>query len=95
VLAVSTALFQMSENMGIPFLTLFAWTSVWLCGYCCIAAFFDLTRFVRLATRFTDEIFALLIVSIFVMDAIGDPFSPSWYSKVLGPQPFIAREARG
>ena len=28
-----------------------------------------------MATRFTDEIFALLIVSIFVLDAVGDPFS--------------------
>lgn len=28
-----------------------------------------------MCTRFTDEVFALLIVSIFVLDAIGDPFS--------------------
>jgi hypothetical protein len=28
-----------------------------------------------MATRFTDEAFALLIVSIFILDAVGDPFS--------------------
>jgi hypothetical protein len=71
--------------MDVPFLTLYAWTSIWLCGYCFIAAFFDLTRFVRLATRFTDEIFALLIVSIFVMDAIGDPFSSVGLLRYLDP----------
>ena len=75
----------MSDNMDVPFLTLYAWTSIWLLGYCFFAAFFDLTRFVRLATRFTDEIFALLIVSIFVMDAIGDPFSNVGLLRYLDP----------
>ena len=65
----------MSDSMGVPFLTLNAWVSVWLFFYCFLAGFFDLTRFVKLATRFTDEIFAMIIVSIFLMDAIGDPFS--------------------
>jgi hypothetical protein len=77
----------MSENMDVPFLTLYAWTSIRLFGYYFIAAFFDLTRFVRLATRFTDEIFALLIVStIFVMDAVGDrPFSSVGLLRYLDP----------
>jgi hypothetical protein len=44
-----------------------------------------LTGYVRLATRFTDEIFALLIVSIFVMDAIGDPFSDVGLLHYLNP----------
>ena len=61
--------------MDVPFLAFNAWVSVWLLIYTFIAGFFDLTRIVRLATRFTDEIFALLIVSIFVLDAAGDPFS--------------------
>ncbi|KAL1514462.1 hypothetical protein AB1Y20_003561 [Prymnesium parvum] len=75
VLAMSTSLYTMSQDMGIPYLTFNAWVSIWLCFYCFLAAFFDITRYVRLATRFTDEIFALLIVSIFVMDAAWDPFS--------------------
>jgi hypothetical protein len=75
----------MSVNMDVPFLTFNAWISVWLFGYTLIAGFFDLTRFVRLATRFTDEIFALLIVSIFVMDAVGDPFSNTGLLRYLAP----------
>ncbi|KAL7570758.1 hypothetical protein ACA910_014389 [Epithemia clementina (nom. ined.)] len=43
--------------------------------YCLLAGFFDVTRVIRLATCFTNKIFALLIVSIFVLDAVGDPFS--------------------
>jgi len=77
VLAISTALRNMSNSFGVDYLTLNGWVSVWLLGYCFTAGFFDLTRYVKLATRFTDEIFALLIVAIFVMDAVGDPFSPS------------------
>jgi HCO3- transporter family len=85
VLAFSTALYSISENIGVPFLTFNAWVSVWLLGYCFLAAFFDMTRFVRLATRFTDEIFAFLIVSIFVLDAVGDPFSNTGLLRYLDP----------
>ena len=85
VLAFSTVIYTMSKNMGVPFLTFNAWISVWLCIYCFLAAFFDVTRVIRLATRFTDEIFALLIVSIFVMDAIGDPFSDVGILHFLNP----------
>lgn len=37
-----------------------------------LAAFVDLNRFIKYATRFTDEIFAFLIVSIYILDAIGN-----------------------
>ena len=40
-----------------------------------LAAFVDLNRLIKYATRFTDEIFAFLIVSIFILDAIGNPTS--------------------
>eukprot|EP00522_Entomoneis_paludosa_P018202 CAMPEP_0172446898 /NCGR_PEP_ID=MMETSP1065-20121228/6351_1 /TAXON_ID=265537 /ORGANISM="Amphiprora paludosa, Strain CCMP125" /LENGTH=619 /DNA_ID=CAMNT_0013198087 /DNA_START=229 /DNA_END=2088 /DNA_ORIENTATION=+ len=75
VLAFTKAVVRIADNIGVPFLTFNAWISCWLLFYCFVAAFFDLTRVVRLATRFTDEIFAFLIVSIFVFDAVGDPFS--------------------
>ncbi|CAB9500555.1 Electroneutral sodium bicarbonate exchanger 1 [Seminavis robusta] len=76
-LALSTAVKNIAEGAGMDYLPFNGWVSIWLLGYCFTAAFFDLTRYVKLATRFTDEIFALLIVAIFVMDAVGDPFSPS------------------
>ena len=75
VLAFNKAVVRIADNIGVPFLTFNAWISCWLLFYCVTAAFFDLTRVVRLATRFTDEIFAFLIVTIFVFDAVGDPFS--------------------
>lgn len=40
------------------------------------AAFFDLNRIIVYATRFTDEIFALLIAAIFIINALGNPFAP-------------------
>ena len=38
------------------------------------AAIFDLNRIIVHATRFTDEIFALLIAAIFIINALGNPF---------------------
>lgn len=86
VLAMSTALYNMANNMDVPFLSFNAWVSVWLFFYCVVAGFLDFTRYVRLATRFTDEIFALLIVSIFLMDAIGDPFSDVGILRYASPK---------
>ncbi len=75
VLAFTRALVAIAEAIDVPFLTFNLWVSVWLVVYTSLAGFFDAARVIQLATRFTDEIFGLLIVSIFVMDAIGDPFS--------------------
>uniref|UniRef100_A0A7S1V1S3 Bicarbonate transporter-like transmembrane domain-containing protein n=1 Tax=Grammatophora oceanica TaxID=210454 RepID=A0A7S1V1S3_9STRA len=85
VLALSAAIFTMSDSIGVPYLTFNAWISIWLFIYTLLAGFFDVTRYVKLATRFTDEIFALLIVSIFVLDAVGDPFSDDGILRYLIP----------
>ena len=55
-------------------MTFNVWVSLWLVFYCILAGIFDASRVVRMCTRFTDEVFSLLIVSIFVLDAVGDPF---------------------
>ena len=73
VLAFSGVLYSMSKSMDIPFLTFNAWVGLWTAGYLVLAAFFDLNRFMHLATRFTDEIFALLISVIFIINALGSP----------------------
>lgn len=85
VLALSTSIVNMSKGIGVSYLTFNAWISMWLLFYCVVCGFFDLTRYVKLATRFTDEIFAMLIVGIFVMDAVGDPFSGSGLLRYLDP----------
>jgi hypothetical protein len=77
VLAFTTVLYDMSKNMHIPFYTFYAWVSVWMLVFAFLCSFFDLTRLVCLATRFTDDIFAFLIVSIYVIKAVGDPFGGS------------------
>jgi hypothetical protein len=84
-LAISTAVRNMASSVGVDYLTFNGWVSIWLLGYCCLCGFFDITRYVKLATRFTDEIFALLIVVIFVMDSVGDPFSSSGLLRYLDP----------
>jgi len=85
LLIMTTVLYGISKNLGVPFLTFNAWVFVWVFAYTIISGFFDLTRFVRLATRFTDEVFAGLIISIFVMDALGDPFSNSGLIRYFQP----------
>ena len=85
LLIMSTVIYGMSQSLGIPYLSFNAWISTWIFVYTIIAGFFDLTRFVRLATRFTDEVFAGLIVSIFILDAIGDPFSNAGLLRYFDP----------
>jgi hypothetical protein len=85
VVAFTRAVQNMSNSMDVPYLTFNAWISIWLMGFAFLCAFFDGTRIVRMCTRFTDEIFALLIVSIFVLDAVGDPFSPTGILRYFDP----------
>jgi hypothetical protein len=73
-LAIMTAIKNMSDSIDCEYLPFNAWVSIWVFIYTFICGFFDITRYVKLATRFTDEIFALLIVVIFIVKALGDPF---------------------
>lgn len=52
-----------------------AWVGLWVTFYMVLAAITDLNRFIKYATRFTDEIFAFLIVTIYILDAVGNPAS--------------------
>ena len=86
VLAIQTVLYEMSNNMGIPFLCFNAWVGIWLMIYLILAAFADLNRLMKHLSRFTDEIFASLIASIFILDAIGNPLNKNgvyWYFDAL------------
>jgi len=47
----------------------------WVAIYMFIGAVTDLNRVIVLCTRFTDEIFSFLISLIFIINAIGSPFS--------------------
>ncbi|CAB9504981.1 Electroneutral sodium bicarbonate exchanger 1 [Seminavis robusta] len=75
VLAFTEIIFKMSESLDVPFLTFNCWVGIWVCIFMCLAAFTDLNRIIVYATRFTDEIFALLIAFIFIINALGNPFA--------------------
>lgn len=76
VLAFTEILYKMSISLDIPFLTFNAWIGLWVAFYMLVAAFVDLNRIIVYATRFTDEIFAFLISTIFILNAICNPFAP-------------------
>ena len=75
VLTFQAVTFGLAKNLDIPFLPFNAWVGIWVAIYLILAAFFDVNRYIKYATRFTDEIFAFLIVSIFILDAVGNPTS--------------------
>jgi len=76
VLAFSGVLYSLSKSLDVPFLTFNAWVGLWVSVYLCISAFCDLNKIIHYATRFTDEVFALLISMIFIINALGNPFAP-------------------
>ncbi len=54
-------LYNLSETLAVPFLTLNAWTGIWVGLYMVLAAVFGLNKYILYCTRFTDEIFSALI----------------------------------
>jgi len=75
VLAFTAVLYNLSKTLDVPFLTLNAWTGIWVGLYMLIAAVFGLNRYIMYCTRFTDEIFSTLISVIFIVNALGSPTS--------------------
>lgn len=75
VLAFTAVLYNLSETLGVPFLTLNAWTGIWVGLYMALAAVFGMNKYIMYCTRFTDEIFSALISVIFIVNALGSPTS--------------------
>jgi len=55
--------------LGQPFLPVYAWVGLWTGALCVLAAITNASALIRFCTRFTDEIFALLISVIFIYEA--------------------------
>ena len=72
VLAFVACLVQLANAMSLPFLPLYAWTGLWTSGILFISAFTSASNLVKYLTRFTDEIFSVLISTIFVVEAVSD-----------------------
>jgi len=73
MLTIQTVLFKFSDTIGVNFLTFNAWVGIWVVIYMVVGAFVDSNRVINYATRFTDEIFAMMIALIFIIDALGKP----------------------
>lgn len=82
VLAFHSVLFDIPDKMEVNFLVLNASTGLWVASLYLLAAFCDVNRLMNHATRLTDEVFELLIAFIFIVVALGSPFSEIgvyWY----------------
>jgi hypothetical protein len=69
-------LYQVSEQLELPFLATYAWTGIWSGGFLILLAITDASALMRFFTRFTDEIFAALIAVIFIVEAISSMVQP-------------------
>ncbi|MEM9113641.1 MAG: PTS sugar transporter subunit IIA [Myxococcota bacterium] len=70
LLVFTGVIYELCVSFNLPFLPFFSWVGFWTSGFCLAIALFDGSVFIRFCTRFTDEIFALLISAIFVSEAL-------------------------
>ena len=71
-LAFTISLAQLATTLSLPFLPLYAWTGLWTATFLMISALTSASNVVQYLTRFTDEIFSILISAIFLFGAITD-----------------------
>jgi len=72
VVAYIAALYQLALVTKTPFLALYAWTGLWASGFLAVFAMISASNLVQHLTRWTDEIFSVLVSVIFLRQAVGD-----------------------
>eukprot|EP00873_Tetraselmis_striata_P025206 jgi/Tetstr1/445470/TSEL_033249.t1 len=70
IAAYIIALRRLGLMIGVKFLPLYAWSGIFLSIYLFLGAMFSLSNAIRLVTRFTEELFSLLISVIFIFEAV-------------------------
>ena len=65
-------LYSLCKRYDVPFLETAAWTGLWSMLFMWILAAFDASTLIRYFSRFTDEVFAVLISLIFIVQALAD-----------------------
>jgi mannitol/fructose-specific phosphotransferase system IIA component (Ntr-type) len=70
LLVFTAVLYRLCIDLQIPFLPTYAWVGLWTALLLLVLAATDASRLMRYFTRFTDEIFAALISTIFIYEAI-------------------------
>ncbi len=72
IVIFTSILYTTTQDLGLPFLPVYAWVGIWSGVLLILLAVFDASAMMRLFTRFTDEIFAALIAVIFIVEAVKD-----------------------
>ena len=75
MLVMTVILYQLCKKYGIPFLPAYTWVGLWTAGLLMLLALTDASCLMRYFTRFTDEIFVVLISFIFIYSALSWLFS--------------------
>lgn len=70
LLVFTGILYQLCDAMQLPFLECYVWVGLWTGLFTFLLAATDASCLVRYFTRFTDEIFAVLISIIFIVEAL-------------------------
>ncbi len=69
-------LYGACQQLGLDFLAVYAWVGMWSGLFMVILAVCDASALMRYFTRFTDEIFAVLIAVIFIVEAVRAMIEP-------------------
>lgn len=69
-------LYTLCQSQGLPFLPIYGWVGVWSGLFLMVLSVLDASALMRFFTRFIDEIFAVLVAIIFVVEAVASMVSP-------------------
>ncbi len=72
MLIFTSVLFDLAGRLELPFLSLYAWVGLWTAFLTVLCALTNASALIRFCTRFTDEIFAVLISLIFIYEAVAN-----------------------
>ncbi len=72
MLVFTAMLYEGCVLLEIPFLATYAWVGLWTGAITVLCALTGASALIRYCTRFTDEVFAVLISIIFISEAVGN-----------------------
>ncbi|MGD9856603.1 MAG: PTS sugar transporter subunit IIA, partial [Planctomycetaceae bacterium] len=70
LLVFTGTLYQLCADLHVPFLPTYAWVGLWTALLTVLLSVTDASCLIRYSTRFTHEIFAVLIALIFITEAV-------------------------
>jgi hypothetical protein len=76
IVIFTSLLFVICKQMGLEFISVYAWCGIWTSAFLIIFATFNTSALMRFFSRFTDDIFSALVSIIFIVEASKNIFSP-------------------